>query len=233
MNENFDFDCFLFIGYEKFSISISQNVSLKEVYKKEIKSDNSDKLNLGLLNDFLEDNIFKVEKILNNFLNNTHIILDHSAFFSVEISLKKENYGNIISDESLIYLLNDAKDQCKNSFQNKKIIHMIIDNYLVDDQNFSKKPENLKCRDFSLDIRFICLPEKIIEDLKRILKKYQISLNRIVNANYAKQLSAEQNQNLFEMSSKILNGFNQNEILFKDKIDKNKGFFEKFFNIFG
>lgn len=233
MNENFDFDCFLFIGHNKFSISINQNSNFKEVYKKEIKFENSDKLNFDLLNEFLEKNIFQAEKIINNFLNSTHIILDHPEFFSIEISLKKENYGKFISDESLIYLLNDAKDQCKNSFQNKKIIHMIIDNYLIDDKYFSKKPENIKCNDFSLDIRFICLPEEIIQDLKRILKKYQITLNRVINANYVNQLSIEQNQNLFEMSRNILSGFNQNEILFQDKTNKNKGFFEKFFNIFG
>lgn len=230
MNENFD--CFLFIGHNKFSISINQINDFKQIYKKETKIDNSSKLNLNLLNEFLEDNIFKAEKILNNFLNSTHIVLDHPDFFTVKISLKKENYGNLISDETLIYLLNDAKDQCKNSFQNKKIIHMIIDNYLVDDQNYSKKPEDLNCNNFSLDIRFICLPEKIIQDLKIILKKYQITLNRIVNASYVNQLSLEQNQNMFEMSSKILNGFNQNEILFQNKTNKNKGFFEKFFNIF-
>lgn len=233
MNENFDFDCFLFIGHNKFSISINQNSNFKEVYKKEIKFENSDKLNFDLLNEFLEKNIFQAEKIINNFLNSTHIILDHPEFFSIEISLKKENYGKLISDESLIYLLNDAKDQCKNSFQNKKIIHMIIDNYLIDDKYFSKKPENIKCNDFSLDIRFICLPEEIIQDLKRILKKYQITLNRVINANYVNQLSIEQNQNLFEMSRNILSGFNQNEILFQDKTNKNRGFFEKFFNIFG
>ena len=169
---------------------------------------------------------------MKNFLNSTHIILDHTDFFTIKISLKKENYGNLISDESLIYLLNDAKDQCKNSFQNKKIIHMIIDNYLVDGQNYSKKPKDLNCNSFSLDIRFICLPEKIIQDLKIILKKYQIILNKIVNASYVNQLSLEQNQNMFEMSSKILNGFNQNEILFQDKTNRNKGFFEKFFDIF-
>lgn len=233
MNENFDFDCFLFIGHNKFSISINQNSNFKEVYKKEIKFEKSDKLNFDLLNEFLEKNIFQAEKIINNFLNSIYIILDHPEFFSIEISLKKENYGKFISDESLIYLLNDAKDQCKNSFQNKKIIHMIIDNYLIDDKYFSKKPENIKCNDFSLDIRFICLPEEIIQDLKRILKKYQITLNRVINANYVNQLSIEQNQNLFEMSRKILSGFNQNEILFQDKTNKNRGFFEKFFNIFG
>lgn len=233
MNENFDFDCFLFIGHNKFSISINQNSNFKEVYKKEIKFENSDKLNFDLLNEFLEKNIFQAEKIINNFLNSIYIILDHPEFFSIEISLKKENYGKLISDESLIYLLNDAKDQCKNSFQNKKIIHMIIDNYLIDDKYFSKKPENIKCNDFSLDIRFICLPEEIIQDLKRILKKYQITLNRVINASYVNQLSIEQNQNLFEMSRNILSGFNQNEILFQDKTNKNKGFFEKFFNIFG
>ncbi len=230
MNENFN--CFLFIDQKKFSISVNQINNFRQLYKKEIKIDNLEKINLNLLDKFLGDNIFKAEKILNDFLNSAYIILDHPDFYTIKISLKKENYGNIISDDSLIYLLNDAKDQCKNSFQNKKIIHMIIDNYQIDNKNFSKKPENLNCNNFSLDISFICLPEKIIQDLKEILKKYQITLNRVINADYVNQFSSEKNQNMFEMTGKILNGFNQNEILLQDKKNENKGFFENFFNIF-
>ena len=60
----------------------------------------------------------------------------------------------------------------------------------------------------------------------------QITLNRVINADYVNQFSSEKNQNMFEMTGKILNGFNQNEILLQDKKNENKGFFENFFNIF-
>ena len=36
--------------------------------------------------------------------------------------------------------------------------------------------------------------------------------------------------NLFNISEKLINGSNQNEILFINKTAKNKGFFEKFFD---
>ena len=44
-------------------------------------------------------------------------------------------------------------------------------------------------------------------------------------------LSDEQND-IFLMSKKLIIGHNPNEVLFVDKMPKNKGFFEKFFNLF-
>ena len=41
---------------------------------------------------------------------------------------------------SLIYLLNDAKDDCKESIKDKKIIHILIDNYLIDNNSYQDLP---------------------------------------------------------------------------------------------
>ena len=34
------------------------------------------------------------------------------------------------------------------------------------------------------------------------------------------------------MAKKMIDGFNPNEVILKDKSEKNQGFFEKFFNFF-
>ena len=38
--------------------------------------------------------------------------------------------------------------------------------------------------------------------------------------------------NFFEMTSKIIGGYNKNEVKLVNKVSKNKGFFEKFFDLF-
>jgi hypothetical protein len=54
----------------------------------------------------------------------------------------------ILIFKNLNYLLNEAKDHCKKTIKKKKIIHMLIDNYQIDDKNYSFLPENLKCKIF-------------------------------------------------------------------------------------
>jgi len=83
-----------------------------------------------------------------------------------------------------------------------------------------------------LDIKFICLDETFLENLKKILKNYQISIDNVVNADYIFQMSEKKDVDYYRVSEEVLNGSNKNEILLIDKTQKNWGFFEKFFNFF-
>ena len=85
---------------------------------------------------------------------------------------------------------------------------------------------------FSLDLKLICISDDLIKDLERILKKYHISLNRVLDASYIQEFFSSDDEIFFEMAKKIIDGYNQNEIVLLDKTDKNQGFFEKFFNFF-
>ena len=69
-------------------------------------------------------------------------------------------------------------------------------------------------------------------EIEIILKKYHISINRILSANYVKQFLTPEDNNIFSISKKIIDGHNPNEVILLEKTDKNQGFFEKFFNFF-
>ena len=49
---------------------------------------------------------------------------------------------------------------------------------------------------------------------------------------YVKKFLSDEQSDIFLMSKKLISGHNPNEVLFVDKMPKNKGFFEKFFNLF-
>ena len=158
--------------------------------------------------------------------------MENNEFLKVQLSIKKDNYTNEISKDQLVYLLSEAKDDCKKTINNNKIIHMIIDNYFIDNNIYSTIPDNLKCNFFFLDISFICLSEKIINEIEKIFKNYQISINYIQHSDYVKSFLKSENDDIFLMSMKLISGYNVNEVLIVPKISKNKGFFERFFNLF-
>ena len=233
MNKEINFETFLFVGFKKIIISVNKKDNFKTVHKKEIKFSNElNQFQLNRLNDFLDENIFFIEKKLNYLIQNIYIILEHKEFIPIGISIKKQNYGNIIKKENLIYSLNEIKSYCKKTLEGKKIIHMLIDNYIADNNSYSLLPKNLKSDYFSLDIRFICLPDNIVKNLEDILKKYQIAIQQIVEASYIINSNKQSVEDIFLKTKNILEGSNNNEVKILKKMRKNKGFFEKFFNLF-
>ena len=233
MENDLNFETFLFVSPKKIILSVNQKKDFKSIYKNEIYFDNlSDRLNFEKIDNFLNENIFKVEKILDSFVQKINITIFSEDIFELNISVKKNNYNNTINDSVLIYLLNDAKDDCKESLRDKKIIHILIDNYLVDNNSYQELPQNLMCESFSLDLSFICLPENLIKNIEKILENYQISVNQYLSGRYVEEYSTKENLGFFQSMSKIIEGNNTNEVKLVQKISKNKGFFEKFFSFF-
>ncbi len=233
MNEELKFETYLLIDKKKLVICVIKKKTFEVIFKEEkLLDDHNEDSKLKILDEFLAQNILKIEKNLKNFVKDTHIILDNREFFPIEISIKKDHNGNSISQENLINPLSVLKNLCQFSFKDKKIIHMLIENYQINGKDYSFLPENLKCNYFSLDVKFICLSKNLIEHYESILKKYHILVNQILNAEYIKQFQDQLNPNIYTTASRIISGYNNNEIFLVNKTQKNKGFFEKFFDLF-
>ncbi len=228
-----NFETFLLVDYEKIIISAYEKEKSKNIYQNSIIQENKkNELDSKFINSFLEKNIFEIEKSLKKFVKKINLIIESKEFLTIEVSIKKNNYGNKLFKKDLIHLLREAKDECKKTIDERKIIHMIIDNYLVDNKDYTSFPNDLKCEAFSMNIRFICLSFEFINKLEKILKNYQISIDRILSADYVKSFMRQEKDSIFEISTKIIDGLNQNEVLIIPKAPKNKGFFERFFKFF-
>ena len=233
MEIKLDFETYLFLSPQKIAISVYDKPNLKKLYYKEVININEKKdFKFEIVDDFLEKNIFEIEKKLKNFIEHINLIIESIEFLTIQISVKKNNYGKKISKDNLIYLLNEAKDECKETISDRRITHMLIDNYFIDKKNYSFLPIDQKCDFLSLDIRFVCLSKNYIRDIEKILKKYQISINNILQTDYIRSFQKENQNDLFLIAMKIIEGYNKNEVLIVPKESKNKGFFERFFNFF-
>ena len=232
MDNNLNFETYFLISDKKFLINVYDKKNLKSIfYDEKLNHNFNGKLNSDLINIFLDENIFKIEKLINGFVKNINLIIETDEFVPIDISIKKNNSGDVLKKNFLVHLLNEVKQICKNTMEDKKIIHMIIENYLIDDKKFSSFPNNLRCNYISLDIKFICLPVNYLNVVERIFKNYQIGIKHILNSSYIKSYLDEQGD-LFNMASKIIDGHNENEVVIIPKKVDIKGFFERFFNYF-
>ena len=233
MTKKENFQIYLYLNHNKFIIYATEILSNEKIYFEELViKENSTKLKFSKLDQFLESNIFKIEKKLNCFVENMYVILDGKEFYSIKLSIKKNNNGNLINSEALIHPLNDLKNLCQSNLQSKKIIHFLIEKYVIDNKFYATLPENLNCNIFSLDTEFICLSENLIENIEISLKKYHISLNQILSASYVEKFKDNKDNTIFTTASRIISGHNSNEVLMNAKINKKQGFFERFFNFF-
>ena len=234
MSNNHNFQSFLFLGPKKMIISVHDELTFEEIYKHEKKIDNDkNEILFEYLQKFLDENILKVEKHLKNFIESLILIIDDDRFLPIEISVKKNNSNHHLTKESLTYSLNEAKDDCKKTHSEKKIIHIIIKNYKIDNKDYPSLPKNIKCDNFSIDIKFICIPNDIYDLLQKVLKKYQISIDRLICSDYVLDFFTQNEHNIFKNTKYLIDGCNENEVIFMDRSSKSMGFFEKFFKIFG
>ena len=228
-----DFQTYLYLNNTQYIIYVTDNKTNEKIYSERLAiEENSVELKFRKLDEFLDSNILKIEKKLNSFIKDIYVILDSKKFLSIKLSIKKYNNGNLINSEALIHPLSDLKNLCQSNLLNKKIIHFIIEKYVIDNKFYTSLPENVKCNIFSLDTEFICLSKNLIENIEKTLKKYHISLTQILSARYVEKFKDNTDNTIFTTASRIISGHNSNEVLLTAKITKKQGFFERFFNFF-
>ena len=232
MDKDLELENYLSISPNKFGIYLFDTKNFKNLYKEEITLNiNSEPLNHNVLKKFLDDNIFKIEKLRGNFLENIIIIFEDKKIFNLELGIKKKNDNVPITKEYIENSLIEAKDLFRENYQDQEIIHMIINKYFINGQTHLLFEENLKCENFGLEIQFKSISNNIIYDFNKILENYQIKITKYLDGSYIKTYFNNEME-LAEMSYRILYGYNQNEVIFVPKSSKKLAFFEKFFQLF-
>ena len=223
---------FIFISSNRFII-ISLDEANKINYKKEIIfKDRNKKLDLDLFSKFLNENIFKIEKELGEFIKVIYLIIENEEIFSVNLSIKNKINETQINTKIINNLLIEAKNYCEESLKKAEVIHMKIDQFYIDNEYYKNLPDKVSCKSLSLDLSFICVPNNILNNFEKVLNKFQISVHRTISYQYLHSFLKISSNNLELVAQKILTGFNENEVILMEKKPKNPGFFEKFFNFF-
>ena len=233
MKSNLNYETYVFLSSKKIVISVYSNLNEKIYENKMFFEENTDVQKiLPKLENFLSKEILKIEKKIQNFIEKVLVILDLKVFFCMKVSIKDINHNNFIKLKNLNYLLYEVKDHSKKTIGKRKICHMLIENYKLDNKDYPLLPTNVSGKNFSLDLKFICLSNDFIKILEKIFIKYQISIEQVVCKDYVSKFLDKNNEDIFLLTKKMLEGHNPNEILLSNKIIKKQGFFEKFFNFF-
>ena len=233
MIEEIDLETYLYVSKQKLQIFLFDKKKFKNLYNQELKLHNDFNFqDLDILSNFLDENIFKIEKLVGNFIKNIILIIKNDKILYVNISVKKKNYEHFINQKYLENSLTEIKDLFKENYQDQTIMHMIIVNYIINGKKYSSFISDLSSDHLCLEVNFVSISNDLIFSLNKVLEKYQIKISKYICGNYIKNFFKEDNLELSEMAYKLKNGQNHNEVILVPKNIKNKGFFEKFFQLF-
>ena len=231
-----NFDIYLDLCPTKLSIAAFEKFGGHSSFFKEyncVTNLNKDQLNFENADKTIEKNIFEIEKKTGEFLNDIYLMVETPESISINLSLIKDNEGKKIEKKIVQYLFQDAKQQILRSYYNKKIIHIIINNYIIDNIAYNYLPLDINCKKFSIDIQFICFPSNLIKKLEELFNNHQIFINKIICSNYAKSFTKNEScTNICESGLKLIQGINKQEVVIVPRKLEKKGFFEKLFHFF-
>jgi len=231
-----NFHIYLEFNYTELNIAAFNKINNKLEYfdQKLYKSYfNNNELNFDILQNFVEKNILEVEKAIGEFVKDIYLMIETPQSTSINLSVLKNNEGNKITKQDVMYLIQDAKQQILKSNSAIEIIHIITENYNLDDMNHNFLPLDINCKKFSIDIKFICFPKDLLRNFEQLFLKQQIFINKFICSNYVKTFDFKNNEkHICEKGKEIVEGINKQEAVSIPKIIEKTGFFERLFHFF-
>ena len=226
MIKDTDFEIFLYVSKDKYQIFVYDKNNSKNLYIDEIKND--DEIELNIFSKFMDKNIYKIEKMIKNFIRNIILIIEDDNILEVAISLKKKNYEKNIDQKYLENSLVEVKDVFRENYKDQIIMHMIVvendknkDNFLLNNDNH-----------LHLERNFISIANNFTFYFDKLLESHQIKISRYMSFKYIKSYISKDFTELSMMANKLNNGLNKNEVQLVSKNVEKSGFFEKFFQLF-
>ena len=227
-----NFETYLYISKNTFNIFVYEKINRKNLYNENLKVDEQFNFqDLNNLSKFLDDNIFKIEKLIGIFIKNIILIIESDEISFVDVGIKKKRYDSLVGNKNLEKTLVELKDLFKESYKDQHIMHMVIVNYFTNGKKYSSFAKDSNINELCLEVSFRSISKNLVLIFDKILEKYQIKVNQYMDGKYISSFFDE-NFKLPDMADKIRNGYNENEIIIVPKNVRNIGFFEKFFQFF-
>tara|TARA_A100001011_G_scaffold27029_1_gene26492 strand:- start:439 stop:1143 length:705 start_codon:yes stop_codon:yes gene_type:complete len=200
--------------------------------KKYLMPDTLDEnLNFTILTKFILQKVKDFEKDVGSFIESVNLITD-AKYNQFSLSLKNKYNSNQIKEADIVRLVNDAKQLIMKNNKNCFILHILIDQYIVDGKEYFEFPENLEYKELIIDVSFITINNSTVKMLNKILKDCNIEVKKIISHEYSSRFADKKDLNPCIAAKKVIEGINPLEVKIHNIKPKTQGLFEKMFNFF-
>tara|TARA_Y100001936_G_C16049711_1_gene657026 strand:+ start:423 stop:1601 length:1179 start_codon:yes stop_codon:yes gene_type:complete len=161
-------------GSKKIRLSIfdKNHKKIYSTYENQISDQNAETKSYKI-----NEIIRKAEKNISDHIEEMVVLYDDPKVTAIDLSIKKEFDQKIIVDENILLLVTEAKKLLQNYHDNLKIMHTIINKFLIDDkeyyQNLDKK---LLGKKVIIDFKFVCIPNNKYLFIEDLFKKNSVQI---------------------------------------------------------
>ena len=190
-----------------------------------------DNLNLIVLSKFVLEKVKDFEKEVGRFIEKVYVITD-AKYNKFSLSLKNKYDSDKIKETDVVRLISDAKQQISRNNKDFAILHLLVDKYIVDGEEYLEFPENRSYKEFIIEISFITVQNSTVKTLNKIFKDCNIEVKKIISHQYSSSFAENSDISPCIAGKKVIDGINPLEVMTHNLYTKKQGLFEKMFNFF-
>ena len=190
-----------------------------------------DNLNLIVLSKFVLEKVKDFEKEVGRFIEKVYVITD-AKYNKFSLSLKNKYDSDKIKETDVVRLISDAKQQISRNNKDFVILHLLVDKYIVDGEEYLEFPENRSYKEFIIEISFITVQNSTVKTLNKIFKDCNIEIKKIISHQYSSSFAEKSDISPCIAGKKVIDGINPSEVMMHNLYTKKQGLFEKMFNFF-
>ena len=190
-----------------------------------------DNLNLIVLSKFVLEKVKDFEKEVGRFIEKVYVITD-AKYNKFSLSLKNKYDSDKIKETDVVRLISDAKQLISRYNKGFAILHLLVDKYIVDGEEYLEFPENRSYKEFIIEISFITVQNSTVKTLNKIFKDCNIEVKKIISHQYSSSFAEKSDISPCIAGKKVTDGINPSEVMMHNLYTKKQGLFEKMFNFF-
>ncbi len=190
-----------------------------------------DNLNLIVLSKFVLEKVKDFEKEVGRFIEKVYVITD-AKYNKFSLSLKNKYNSDKIKETDVVRLISDAKQLISRNNKDFAILHLLVDKYIVDGEEYLEFPENRSYKEFIIEISFITVQNSTVKTFNKIFKDCNIEVKKIISHQYSSSFAEKSDISPCIAGKKVIDGINPSEVMMHNLYTKKRGLFEKMFNFF-
>ena len=231
MSKDLDNRYFIILNKDKIIFSCLNNENKISFTKSRTLANSLNNLFVDL-EKFFTDNLIDIEKSLKDFIRKIYVIVDIESTLIVNLSIKYNSETETINIQKINDLLSLLKYQFIKYSNDQKIIHMKISKSIIDGKEIDLSIVDKAFKNLILEVQFECLKIEIVNNIKKLLSQYQISVEKFLLGNQLRGLQCNNAESILYIAHKFVSGEIINEVALNKKKPIDRNFFERFFNFF-
>ena len=144
-----------------------------------------------------------VEKKVDYIFKDITVVSNQDNFNCINISGFKKLGGSQILDEDISYLLNNIKKLILDNQPDKSLIHLFNSNFFLDHNPLKNPPIGLHGEFYNQHLTFFLLPKNDLKNLKILLNKCNLNIERIILKSFAQGAKKIIKENVKESFAQI------------------------------